>query len=792
MDAATASVLNAAGKGDQAAAAAFAARVLESRPVRAAVGDHLRESETAAAFKAGLARHALHYHIAVKAHADAHALSILSSLVDINDSADVLTPNRLNTEALAGVLSLAEHQLTVDDEVVMQDGPRRRAFKVDSVNENGTFDLRENEGAGVRRGVQRAEAIYATDIRVTSYMINKARNHTRARGPGQPVVVQKWMSERVNAEAFASMIEFTTSPAAVSYLSGRSNFTAKRTAPRADLFNTYEQQCKADGVRYVRRTFFYGHAFDERFTDDQAEDCTCSACATSGAMAFQQLRTILGSMPECEGAATDVDFVREQCAALAKQVDSVEQFMRSEFYAHLKQQDNCFAHCANLQLSSPQDARYFSPCTHAPQHEDKPNGTRTEACDTCNRRIEFPVGTFRSKCSGCKAQVSVDTACTGCGEPCIQANGNLSKHTLQCTSCGTVAHTDHEDCVGSGELGGAHELRATPAPGTPATAQCGTCMRQQDNRDHPEQCEPCNELFYVTEDIQALIEWVQQKASDEHVGVLAAQTVDMAASLLRYRGHLVRHFQVTQEKLRTLRELGPTEVFLTADWAALRHGTKHKVAQNAGYGQTGRIGIHPLVAMRRATSQDQLKDGTAPGDVFIVHRIVFVTDITDFNAIDTAAIIEQSLKAYAAVPGHAHIKTAILKTDQADDYAGATTPLILFSEDSFQRAGGCIRITRIIHSEPGEGKARDRGGGASMVVVVVAADVAVFVAAAVAAAAAAAAVTAAAVTTTHLHRPGSHDVASRANANIRISVTARPAQSTACSKVRGGKPGRRL
>ena len=65
VDAATASVLNAAGKGDQAAAAAFAARVLESRPVRAAVGDHLRESETAAAFKAGLARHALHYHIAV-------------------------------------------------------------------------------------------------------------------------------------------------------------------------------------------------------------------------------------------------------------------------------------------------------------------------------------------------------------------------------------------------------------------------------------------------------------------------------------------------------------------------------------------------------------------------------------------------------------------------------------------------------------------------------------------------------------------------------------------------------
>jgi hypothetical protein len=38
-----------------------------------------------------------------------------------------------------------------------------------------------------------------------------------------------------------------------------------------------------------------------------------------------------------------------------------------------------------------------------------------------------------------------------------------------------------------------------------------------------------------------------------------------------------------------------------------------------------------------------VKDGAAPGDVFIVHRVTFVTDITDFNAIDMAAIIEQSL-----------------------------------------------------------------------------------------------------------------------------------------------------
>ncbi len=51
--------------------------------------------------------------------------------------------------------------------------------------------------------------------------------------------------------------------------------------------------------------------------------------------------------------------------------------------------------------------------------------------------------------------------------------------------------------------------------------------------------------------------------------------------------------------------------------------------------------------------------------------------------------------------GNDHIETALLQTDQAGDYAGSTTPLILF-----QRAGGRIRLMLIVHSERGEGKVR--------------------------------------------------------------------------------------
>jgi hypothetical protein len=60
---------------------------------------------------------------------------------------------------------------------------------------------------------------------------------------------------------------------------------------------------------------------------------------------------------------------------------------------------------------------------------------------------------------------------------------------------------------------------------------------------------------------------------------------DTKDCLYRFRGHLVRHFQQTQAKLHALSTLGPTEVFLTADWSAVRTGQKHKTPQSDGYAQ---------------------------------------------------------------------------------------------------------------------------------------------------------------------------------------------------------------
>ena len=134
----------------------------------------------------------------------------------------------------------------------------------------------------------------------------------------------------------------------------------------------------------------------------------------------------------------------------------------------------------------------------------------------------------------------------------------------------------------------------------------------------------------------------------------------------------------------------------------------------------------------------------------------------------------RSLKAYTAIPGNGHIKTVTLKTYQADDYAGATTPLILFSDKSFQRAGGRIRITHIVHSKPGEGKVRVVAVGRDWLLLLLVLVL----------------LLSRQRTSTAL-ASRSNDVLPVSTPTCRRSVIAPPAQSIACSRVLGGKRGRR-
>ena len=179
------------------------------------------------------------------------------------------------------------------------------------------------------------------------------------------------------------------------------------------------------------------------------------------------------------------------------------------------------------------------------------------------------------------------TICFGCKTECAtNTTGRLEAGVLQrATTCGLVHHTKDPVCVGGGDVGGTHEKRAC-ARAPQFKVQCAGCAKTQDDATHPEQCEVCNDFFYLLEDVTRLVTLVHQQApDDERSRHLLSQLDDTKDCLYRWRGHLVRHFQQTQAKLHILRNLGPTDVLLTADWSAVRTGQKNKTPQKDGYAQ---------------------------------------------------------------------------------------------------------------------------------------------------------------------------------------------------------------
>jgi hypothetical protein len=280
---------------------------------------------------------------------------------------------------------------------------------------------------------------------------------------------------------------------------------------------------------------------------------------------------------------------------------------------------------------------------------------------------------------------------------------------FQCTACGQLRHTT-QACMGDGDEGGAHQARtAQPTDGAgtpPAPCKCSTCIQEDDERDHQEVCSKCNELEFVLADVQRLVSWLRGRVDDEHIQHVATQLEQTAKSLRAYRSHLIRHFTQTQAKIDTLAGLKSWQAFLIADWAALRNGTKHEVAQKDGFAQTGRVAIQPTCTMRLATAADDLPKNMQArrDDILVMHRVFFVTDVSNFGPVDTACIIEESIKQYAKLPGNQHVTELFLKADGANEYASVVLPLVLFSEASFIRSGSRIRVVQILRSEAGEGK----------------------------------------------------------------------------------------
>ena len=150
-----------------------------------------------------------------------NAVTILSLLTTANDRLD--GKKGLSDLNLLKLLSEL-HELAVDDTVKILE--TKEVGRVTSIT-SPTEIVVEVEGKRPQT-LARASLMHGRDVRVTQYRLTQARKHARATVPGTAYVKPKRRKFFIRRSAFESMLEFVTSPAAVTYLSGNSRSPTRK------------------------------------------------------------------------------------------------------------------------------------------------------------------------------------------------------------------------------------------------------------------------------------------------------------------------------------------------------------------------------------------------------------------------------------------------------------------------------------------------------------------------------------------------------------------------------------
>jgi hypothetical protein len=202
------------------------------------------------------------YHTALDLGQPHQAIRLLGSLLDVNDKS---VDRRLPDANLQAHLTRRSHVPEIGEVVVVPKDHRRQRHTVTAVHADGTVDLEllvdvvevlPGQPAGaqvpeppvVSRDIARSSIVCSNDIIVNAYRLQQARAHNLQNGPGLAGAPKpKSTRSYVSLVAFVYLLQFTTSPTAIRYLSGNTQKTAKRTALRATLYTTYVLWCQRGG-----------------------------------------------------------------------------------------------------------------------------------------------------------------------------------------------------------------------------------------------------------------------------------------------------------------------------------------------------------------------------------------------------------------------------------------------------------------------------------------------------------------------------------------------------------------
>ena len=216
------------------------------------------------------------------------------------------------------------------------------------------------------------------------------------------------------------------------------------------------------------------------------DNCCCGICRRLGFENYDELRSIIAELDAELRRLSKNKFGYPFKAQKLKRIEKEEEFRRGPFLTHLENQSNCGSHCLRLLLTTHNDNRYNSVCTHDPPAfgAGKKQQTFAEVIRYMKNREPIPEDWHHT--------------CEVCGAP---KNDKGEDRLLMCTHCETVAH---RTCVTRWH---------NDLPDRNSEWTCPMCVRDIDSMLHSNSCAECNEAAAICDDVQLVVEKLARQES---------------------------------------------------------------------------------------------------------------------------------------------------------------------------------------------------------------------------------------------------------------------------------------
>ena len=327
---------------------------------------------------------------------------------------------------------------------------------------------------------------HANSVRCTKDQVRAAKLHARAFFPGAEPEARKNPHSGISPERAAFVSGFLRRNENAKEVDGGMTNAKKGikyalTARRRRLWHTLAAEMKVKVMKPASWSFFWALTSTAQYVLLKYGTCCCGICSLLGFDNYGELREIINELYSEIRRQTNVGRGLPLLAQLHSRVDKEEEFRRSTYLTHLRNDSSCGLHCLRMPLSAHNNPAFRSPC----QHEGPESGA-----GEVPRTMEQLVRDAHDRKT---KKGDWHHTCESCGAP--RGRGGQS-NALMCTHCEAVVHPAclviwHND---------------QPSKGNDGTWTCPMCVRDIDEVLHAPGCPECDEAGYITSDVARGIE----------------------------------------------------------------------------------------------------------------------------------------------------------------------------------------------------------------------------------------------------------------------------------------------